>query len=106
MDCNKGDKPVYISNNPATGAYKRRGEGDYRCTKEDIQAMYRDAFSKTQDMIVIEKMDLSVFDYESVSRYRRCMKIQRPGHVWEDIDVRVNLKLLILEVFASKYVKC
>lgn len=32
-------RPVYIGNDPYRGSYRRCGEGDYRCTKEEIEAM-------------------------------------------------------------------
>lgn len=83
----RSDKPVYLENNPLLGSYRRNGEGDYKCTKEEVQAMMRDAAIKSQDMIVLENMNLDVFDYDSIKRYRNRMKIYRPGHVWEEIDV-------------------
>ncbi len=82
----RSEKPVYIDGNPMSGSYRRNGEGDYRCTKEEVYAMMRDASIKTQDMLVIESMDLSVFDYDSVHRYRIRMKTYRPGHVWEELE--------------------
>ena len=82
----RGDKPVYINNNPMTGSYRRNGEGDYRCTKDEVRAMLRDAAECTQDMTVLTKMDLSVFDLESLRRYRTRMEHTRPGHVWEGLD--------------------
>ena len=83
---NRSDKPVYIDGNPMTGSYRRNGEGDYKCTKDEIHAMTRDASVKTQDMLVLEEMGLDVFDYDSVHRYRIRMKNYRPGHVWEELD--------------------
>lgn len=80
------DKPVYIDGNPLTGSYRRSGEGDYRCTMEDVQAMMRDAEINTQDMRILEKMDLNVFDYETVCRYRSRMKDIHPGHAWEGLE--------------------
>ena len=44
------DKPVFIDGNPLSGIYRRNGEGDYKCTKEEVQAMMRDAAIKTQDI--------------------------------------------------------
>ena len=82
----RSDKPVYIDGNPMSGSYRRNGEGDYKCTKEEIHAMTRDASVKTQDMLVLEEMDLDVFDYDSVHRYRIRMKNYRPGHVWEELE--------------------
>ena len=83
---NRSDKPVYIDGNPMSGAYRRNGEGDYKCTKEEVHAMTRDASIKTQDMLVLSEMGLDVFDYDSVHRYRIRMKIYRPGHVWEELE--------------------
>lgn len=79
------DKPVYLDGNPLN-SYRRNGEGDYRCTREEVHAMTRDASVKTQDMLVLENMDLNVFDYDSVHRYRIRMKTYRPGHVWEELE--------------------
>ena len=77
------DKPIYIGENPFSGTYRRDGEGDYKCGKEAVKAMLRDAAVKTQDMLVLEEMSLDVFDYECIKRYRIRMKNHRPGHVWE-----------------------
>ena len=68
------DRPVYIGDNPLNGSYRRNGEGDYKCTKEEVQAMLRDAAVKTQDMLVLENMALDVLDYDSIRRYRIRMK--------------------------------
>ncbi len=39
-------RPIYIDGNPMTGTYRRNGEGDYRCTPEEVRAMMRDAETK------------------------------------------------------------
>ena len=80
------DKPVFIDGNPLSGTYRRNGEGDYKCSQEEVRAMLRDAAAKTQDMFVLENMSLDVFDYDSVHRYRIRMKNYRPGHVWEELE--------------------
>ena len=33
------DRPVYIGTNILEGTYLRKGEGDYRCSKEEVQEM-------------------------------------------------------------------
>lgn len=33
------DRPVYIENDLYRGSYRRSGEGDYRCTADEIDAM-------------------------------------------------------------------
>ncbi len=59
--------------------YRRNGEGDYRCTKEEYQAMVRDASVKTQDMLVLNEMDLTVFNQESIRSYRQRMRLSAPA---------------------------
>ena len=78
-------RPVYVDGNPLS-TYRRNGEGDYRCTKEEYQAMVRDASVKTQDMLVLNEMDMGVFNKESVRSYRQRMRLSRPGHVWEALE--------------------
>ena len=82
----RSDKPVFIDGNPLSGSYRRNGEGDYRCSQEEVRAMMRDAAIRTQDMLVLENMGLDVFDYDSIKRYRIRMKNYRPGHVWEELE--------------------
>lgn len=33
------DRPVFIGDNPFTGTYVRRGDGDYPCTEEEVERM-------------------------------------------------------------------
>lgn len=79
-------KPVYVEGNPVSGTYRRNGEGDYHCTEEELRAMYRDASIKTQDMLVLDNMDESVFCADSIHAYRQRMLLSRPNHVWENLD--------------------
>lgn len=86
---NRQDKPVYIGTDPFSGTYRRNGEGDYHCTKDEVRNMMRDQVDISQDLRVLDNMPLEVFDYESIKRYRIRMSNLRPGHVWqslEDID--------------------
>ena len=78
-------KPIYVDGNPLC-TYRRNGEGDYRCTKEEYQAMVRDASVKTQDMLILNEMDMTVFNKESIRSYRQRMRLSRPGHVWEALE--------------------
>lgn len=50
------NRPVYIDKDPFSGAYRRNGEGDYRCTPEEIEAMLRDAVTEEQDARILEAM--------------------------------------------------
>ena len=78
-------KPVYVDGNPLN-TYRRNGEGDYKCTGEELRAMYRDASVKTQDMLVLQDMGMDVFNADSLRGYRQRMRLSRPGHVWDTLE--------------------
>ncbi len=42
-------RPIYIGPNPLTGSYRRNYEGDYKCTKQEVQIMLADQSSIAQD---------------------------------------------------------
>lgn len=77
------DRPVYMDGDPFMGSYRRNGEGDYRCVREDVEAMLRDAQIHTWDMTLLKELELSALDVSSVARYRRRMEHCRPNHAWE-----------------------
>ena len=79
------DRPIYL-NNDVWSAYRRDGEGDFHCSKASVRAMLRDSANETQDMLVLEEMSFSVFDYSTVKGYRNVMRNTRPNHVWDDLD--------------------
>ena len=66
-------RPIYIGSDPMKGSYRRNGEGDYRCTQEQVLAMLRDADILAQDSKVIEYIDLSSLSTDALGRYRRKM---------------------------------
>jgi len=78
------DRPVYI-NDDLRQSFRRNNSGDYRCKMPVVKAMLRDAAVETQDMLVLEKMDMSVFDQTSIAGYRNRFRAARPGHVWEGL---------------------
>ena len=83
---NRTDKPVYIGSDPFVGSYRRNGEGDYHCTKDEVRNMMRDQSNIPQDSRVLEQLGLDAFDYESVRRYRTRLQNIRPDHVWENLE--------------------
>ena len=78
-------KPVYVDND-TRNTYRRSGEGDYRCTYEEYQAMVRDAAVQSADMRLMRAMSVEVLNLESVRSFRQRMKLCRPGHMWESLD--------------------
>ena len=71
------DKPVYVDGDVNTGTYWRSGEGDHRCTAEQIEAMRRDAALRTQDMRPVRQLSLDVLRTEALSDYCRRLAMRR-----------------------------
>lgn len=63
------DRPIYVDDDINTGTYRRNGEGDYKCTSEEIAGMLRDASSVTHDKRVISSMTTEIFDKKSIKAY-------------------------------------
>ena len=64
------DRPVYMGSDPYTGTYRRGGEGDYRCTKQQVAAMIKDANRPSYDLGVLRRTRLSALDFDCVKDYR------------------------------------
>lgn len=79
-------KPVFVGTDPMRGSYRRNGEGDYHCNKDQVAAMYRDASIVGVDMRVLANMDMTVFDMESVHAYRNRFASFHPNHIWLGLD--------------------
>ncbi|TYT68641.1 RNA-binding domain-containing protein [Microcystis aeruginosa] len=75
-------RPVYINNNPMTGTYKRNYEGDYRCHKEEIEQMFRDASNEPQDFQVLDNFNLNDIDPDTLKVFRQRFSNREPDHPW------------------------
>ena len=85
------DRPVYVGGDPVSGTYRRAGEGDYRCSDEELRAMQRDAARKSQDMRLLETLGPDALSPDSLRLFRRRMTELRPGHAMEALDDRAFL---------------
>lgn len=79
------DKPVYINNDLFGGTFRRNGEGDYHCSKNEVKAMIRDQAEEGADMKTLENFEISDLNMESVHSYRNRHAAYRPEHVWEGL---------------------
>ena len=79
-------RPVFIGNNPQTGSYRRRHDGDYHCTPQELAAMYRDSYPVTPDAHLIRRRGLEVFCMDTVHKYRSNFKMVHPNHVWATLE--------------------
>lgn len=75
-------RPVYLGTEVYTGSYRRDGEGDYHCTKEEVDRMIREARQRDYGSEVLEDCDMEVLNPGTVARYRAYLNRERPGHVW------------------------
>lgn len=71
------DRPVYI-NGHMEETYRRSGEGDYRCTKNEIESMLRDAEKETRDMQIVSSMTMDGMDKETWLAYRSALSYAKP----------------------------
>lgn len=69
------DKPVYVDGNPRTGTYCRNGEGDYRCTQAEIDAML--AARDTPDSRPLEDLPMDCLNPDSIAAF--CQRVPQSG---------------------------
>lgn len=76
------ERPVYI-NGHLEETYRRSGEGDYRCTKYEIESMLRDAEKKTRDMRIVPHVALDGIDQASWLAYRSILSYAKPESAYD-----------------------
>lgn len=76
------NKPVYLNQDLFGSTFKRNNEGDYHCTRAEIQAMLRDETRVTMDTKVLQKMKVADFDQDTIRSYKLWLESKRPGHVF------------------------
>lgn len=80
------DKPIYLNDNPYNGTYKRNYEGDYKCSQDEVKAMFRDASEKGFDSSILEYYDMDDLDMTTVTQYRNRFSIININHVWNNLS--------------------
>jgi len=83
---NRREKPIYIGSDPFKGTFRRNHEGDYRCSREEVLALMRDQAIESADSKILENIELSDLNSESIYRYRIMFKNKKPGHVWTNLN--------------------
>ncbi len=78
-------RPVYIKGNVYEGSYRRNGDGDYHCSKREINQMIRDAAEATPDMKIIEEFSIEELNQDTIRAYRRRHQLYSPHHPWEEL---------------------
>lgn len=79
-------KPISVNENPYIGTYRRNFEGDYRCSKEEVDNMIAEASNITRDSIVLDKYSFDDLDKDSFKRYRQRFAVRNPSNSWNELD--------------------
>lgn len=91
----RDQRPVHIGHDPYSGTYRRGYEGDFKCTRTEVQRMFADAdITRTTDKRILKGYSFNDIDKESVRQYRQLFNIAKPDHVWSTLDDLDFLKRL------------
>lgn len=78
----RGQRPVYVGQNPMRGTFRRNFAGDYRCDNETVSRMIAEGNNDTRDGYIVEGYTLEDIDPESLAAYRNAFRSTSPGHPW------------------------
>lgn len=81
-------KPIYLNGNPMQGTYKRRNEGDFHCTEEEVKQMISDANLQrsTADARILRNFTMEDIDQSSLAMFRREFREAKGSHAWADLS--------------------
>lgn len=80
------ERPIYIGTDIYTGSYRRDGEGDYHCSREEIEHMLKEAEEESINS-VLEEFCIQDLEEKTIKRYQERLCKQRPGHMWLTLSV-------------------
>lgn len=79
-------KPVSVNQNPYLGTFRRNFEGDYRCTKEEVDNMIAESSNTTRDSIILSNYTLADLDKDTLTRYRQIFAVKKPDSDWNSLN--------------------
>ena len=76
-------RPVYCGLDPYVGTYRRDLEGDYHCSREEVNSMFADAnLTSPVDGRILKNFTIEDLDENSIKQYHRRFEQWNPDHVW------------------------
>ena len=84
-------KPVYVGDNPLTGTYIRRHEGDYRANEETVRRMMAEAVEDSRDDRSIGGFGLDDLDINTLNAYRNRFSASKPENPLNDLPMETFL---------------
>ena len=91
-------RPVYINDNLFSGTYRRNGEGDFKCSKEEVKAMLRDQSDVTVDGRILEHLNIEDLDGEAIQKYRNMFRLSKQNHIWNALSD----EMFLMKIGAAK----
>ena len=87
-------RPVHLTLTPFGHTYKRRDEGDYLCSDDEIKQMYSDAnnMKASADSRILRGYSMDDIDLPTLHQYRRSYDRKHENHPWTEVEDRVFLE--------------
>ncbi|MGM9847270.1 MAG: RNA-binding domain-containing protein [Muribaculaceae bacterium] len=81
-------RPVHLTLTPFGNTYKRRDEGDYLCSDDEIKQMYSDAnnMRASADSRILRGYSFDDIDLSTLHQYRRSYDRRHENHPWTEIE--------------------
>lgn len=79
-------RPVFKGTDMFSGTYRRNGEGDYCCSRDEVASIFRDAGQLSQDNKIITEVSLDSLCKETITHYRQRFVLIHSGHVWNSLS--------------------
>lgn len=77
------------------GTYRRRFDGDYKCSGFEVKRMLSDQSDISQDEKVLKNYTMEDINIESLDRYRKRFNAFKPTHTWIALDNKGNILWII-----------
>lgn len=81
-------RPVHLTLTPFGHTYKRRDEGDYLCSDDEVKQMYSDAnnMRASADSRILRGYSMDDIDLPTLHQYRRSYDRKHENHPWTEVD--------------------
>lgn len=89
-------RPIHLTLTPFGHTYKRRDEGDYLCSDDEIKQMYSDAnnMRASADSRILRGYSFDDIDIPTLHQYRRAYDIKHENHPWTELDDKKFLEII------------
>lgn len=85
-------RPVFVGLDPRQGSFRRNGEGDYRCTIDEVSLMMRDAGLLSEDNKLLVGITFEALCSDTIQSYRRLFELYHPTHIWNKEEDEVFMR--------------